>query len=80
MIHGILNSNNQEANLANVYTFLWCIWKARNNVLFNRKQRRTHQIYEEASSIVQKSPLEQEHDAEQQDYDTTAIMQPVLNE
>ena len=40
MIHASLNYNHQEANLANVYTILWCVWKAKNNVLFNRRQGR----------------------------------------
>jgi hypothetical protein len=37
MIQALLSSGHLQINLASLYTFLWCLWKARNDCLFNRQ-------------------------------------------
>jgi hypothetical protein len=37
MINGLLDSNHPHINIARLHTFLWCIWKARNDASFGRK-------------------------------------------
>ncbi|CAM0909473.1 unnamed protein product [Alopecurus aequalis] len=37
MIKALLHSDHPHINLTSLCTFLWCLWKARNDVLFGRK-------------------------------------------
>jgi hypothetical protein len=37
MIQTLLTSQHPEINTTTLYTFLWCLWKARNDTLFCRK-------------------------------------------
>jgi hypothetical protein len=37
MLNILLNSAHPEININSLYTFLWCLWKARNDTLFGRK-------------------------------------------
>jgi hypothetical protein len=43
--------NHPNAAVANVLTFMWCMWKSRNDALFNRKQRHLAQIYFMANTL-----------------------------
>lgn len=36
MIQSLLSFGHPHINLPNLYTYLWCLWKARNNVLFGK--------------------------------------------
>lgn len=49
----IINLNHPHANLNNVLTFMWCIWKARNDSRFNRKECHPKQIQHMANAINQ---------------------------
>jgi hypothetical protein len=40
MIQALLSSGHPQINLTSLYTFLWCLWKARNDCLFNRQSLR----------------------------------------
>jgi hypothetical protein len=37
ILQTILSLNHPHVNLKNVLNFMWCIWKARNDLLFNKK-------------------------------------------
>jgi hypothetical protein len=49
----IINLNHPHANLNNVLTFMWCIWKARNDSRFNGKECHPKQIQHMANAINQ---------------------------
>jgi hypothetical protein len=54
MIQSLLSSGHPHINLSNLYTYLWCLWKARNDVLFDRKNCRPPQVYAVANAITQR--------------------------
>jgi hypothetical protein len=58
MIQSLLSSGHPHINLSNLYTYLWCLWKARNDVLFDRKNCRPPQVYAVANAIIQGAKLE----------------------
>jgi hypothetical protein len=43
--------NHPNATLANVLTFMWCLWKSRNDNLFNKKKGHPTQIHQMANAI-----------------------------
>jgi hypothetical protein len=58
MIQSLLNSGHPQINLTSLYTFLWCLWKSRNNALFARKYCRPSQVFAAANAIIQATKLE----------------------
>uniref|UniRef100_A0ACD5YVP5 Uncharacterized protein n=1 Tax=Avena sativa TaxID=4498 RepID=A0ACD5YVP5_AVESA len=48
----LLNMNHPYASLTNVLTFMWCLWKARNDCLFNRNQGSPGQVHHMANAIM----------------------------
>jgi ribonuclease HI len=58
IIQKMLTSGHPHINLSNLYTYLWCLWKARNNMLFDRKLSRPTQVYLAANAIIQGTNLE----------------------
>lgn len=58
MIEALLNSGHPHITLTTLYTFLWCLWKARNDALFCRKLCRPSQVYAASNAIIQATKLE----------------------
>nr|XP_051208314.1 uncharacterized protein LOC127325564 [Lolium perenne] len=58
MIQSLLTSGHPQITLSSLYTFLWCLWKSRNDALFARKYCRPSQVYVAANAIIQGSKLD----------------------
>jgi hypothetical protein len=58
IIHAILAYVHPIASTTNIFTFMWCLWKSRNDDLFGRKISRPAQIYAATNVILQGSLLE----------------------
>jgi hypothetical protein len=54
----LLTSQHPQIKVTMLYTFLWCLWKARNNSLFCRKVSWPSQIYAAANAIIKGTNLE----------------------
>ena len=59
MIQAILSSGHPNVSVVNMYTFLWCPWKARNDVLFGRKVSKPSQVYAAMQAILQETSMYQ---------------------
>lgn len=44
IILALLNMNHPHASIFNIFNFMWSIWKARNDCLFDRKNHLPHHI------------------------------------
>jgi hypothetical protein len=49
----LLSSGHPEANLETIATFLWCLWKSRNDKLFGRKNSTPQQVARNARALLQ---------------------------
>jgi hypothetical protein len=58
MIKGLLDSQHPQISVSSLYTFLWCIWKARNDSVFCRKACNPSQVYAAAAAIMQGTKIE----------------------
>jgi hypothetical protein len=58
MIQVLLSSGHPQVNIASLYTFLWCLWKARNDCLFNRIHSSPGHIFAVSNAIMQGMKLE----------------------
>ncbi|XP_024313489.1 uncharacterized protein LOC112270064 [Brachypodium distachyon] len=54
----ISKSGHPKGSIQNIFTFLWCIWKSRNNFLFNRKLTSSIQVFPNAKSLIAGTELE----------------------
>jgi hypothetical protein len=68
LIHAIISSGHPLASLENIYTFLWCLWKARNDQLFCRKAHKPWQVFSATNALLQGAKLDDRaHDSLIQD-------------
>ena len=58
MIQALLSSSHPQINISSLFAFLWCLWKTRNDSLFNRKSTNPCQVFHVANAIMQGSKLE----------------------
>jgi hypothetical protein len=58
MIYALLTSGHPQIKPTTLYTFLWCLWKARNDTLFCRKVSRPSQVFAAANAIISATKLE----------------------
>jgi hypothetical protein len=58
MIQALLSSSHPQINISSLFTFLWCLWKARNDSLFNKNFTTPCQVFPAANAIMQGSKLE----------------------
>jgi hypothetical protein len=52
VLHTLLSMNHPKANLNFIATFLWCIWKERNDQHFGRKKMKPEQIAIHAKALL----------------------------
>jgi hypothetical protein len=58
MIQTLLTSHHPQISISSLYTFLWCIWKARNDARFCKKLNTPSQVHAAAMAIMQGSNME----------------------
>jgi hypothetical protein len=58
IIHALLSCGHPNINPTNLCTFLWCLWKARNEALFGRKTNYPPQVFAIFNAILQANNLE----------------------
>ena len=69
MIRALITSQHPKINLTTLYTFLWCLWKTRNDYLFCSKLCKPSQVYASANAIIEATNLEDKNFAQQQESD-----------
>lgn len=58
IIQSILDSAHSDLNLARLFTLLWNMWKARNDLLFNKKHWTPLQVHFATTSLLSAGPME----------------------
>jgi hypothetical protein len=51
-IKSLLWLNHPKVNLTSIATFMWCIWKARNDELFCRKKHKPQQMAVQSNALL----------------------------
>ena len=80
MLKVLLDSAHPHINATSLYTFLWCLWKARNDTLFGRKFCKPLQVYPAANAIMQGSKLEDVMASQDQGAATAAVQQLITQQ
>jgi hypothetical protein len=52
ILQNLLNMHHPNGSTQNILTFLWCMWKAMNDCLFNKKDRHPSHIIHMANAII----------------------------
>jgi hypothetical protein len=58
MVHALLTSGHPQIKPTTLYTFLWCLWKARNDTLFYGKESKHSRVFVAANAITNATKLE----------------------
>ena len=56
-----LRTRHPYGYLSNIFTFLWCLWKARNDFLFDRKKSLPHHVQIAANALSSHHSVESLH-------------------
>ena len=48
----LLRMGHPYGSISNILNFLWCLWKARNDFLFDRKKALPHQVHIAALALA----------------------------
>jgi hypothetical protein len=59
IIQAIMSSGHPYISVVNMYTFLWCLWKTRNDALFGRKANKPSHVYTAMKAILQEASMDQ---------------------
>jgi hypothetical protein len=57
IISRLLTMNHPNGTIENILTFMWCLWKARNDCLFNKKDSTPLQVHYMTNAIKQNLEL-----------------------
>jgi hypothetical protein len=57
ILNRLLSMNHPNGSIENILTFMWCLWKARNNCLFNKKDNTPLQVHHMTNAIQQNLEL-----------------------
>jgi hypothetical protein len=49
--------NHPNGSIENILSFMWCLWKARNDCLFNKKDNTPSQVHHMTNAIKQNLEL-----------------------
>jgi hypothetical protein len=52
IISNLLSQNHPNASIENVFTFLWCLWKIRNEKIFSNKENLPNQVAIRTAAII----------------------------
>jgi hypothetical protein len=58
VISNLLSQNHPNASITNIFTFLWCLWKIRNEKLFSSKENPPNQVVIRTTAIINSSQIE----------------------
>jgi hypothetical protein len=53
----LISMNHPYGSLENILTFMWCLWKSRNDCLFNKKDNTPLQVHHMTNAIKQNLKL-----------------------
>jgi hypothetical protein len=57
IINRLLTMNHPNGSIENILTFMWCLWKTRNDSLFNKKDNTPLQVHHMTNAIKQNLEL-----------------------
>jgi hypothetical protein len=57
ILNELLSMNHPNGSIENILIFMWCIWKSRNDCLFNKKKISRLPVHHMANDIKQNLEL-----------------------
>ena len=80
MIKVLLDSTHPYINVTSVFTFLWCLCKARNDAVFGRNFCQPSQVYPVANAILPGPKIEDVMVGHDQSSTTVVVRQPIATQ